>query len=70
MNQDRNEVDAGVCCALCGADVSPGSDRSFSFAAEQVLCWDCAERRGGVYDAIHERWETAPETDDLLEPPR
>jgi hypothetical protein len=54
-----------VACADCGAEVLGAADRAFEFGAEQVLCWQCAERRGGRYDAHQERWSTAPDIADL-----
>jgi hypothetical protein len=52
-------------CAECGAQVLGASDRAFEFGTQQVLCWQCAERRGGRYDAHQERWSVAPDVADL-----
>jgi hypothetical protein len=54
-----------VVCAGCGTALSVASDRGFSFGADSGLCWECSVKRGGRYDAIHERWEVAPEIADL-----
>jgi hypothetical protein len=46
--------------------IDPGADRGFLFGSDGVLCWGCAERRGGSYDARRERWSRPPRVDDLL----
>jgi hypothetical protein len=52
-------------CADCGAQLPGESDRAFGFGTDQLLCWQCAERRGGRYDARQERWSVAPDVADL-----
>ena len=52
-------------CADCGAEVYGAGDRAFEFGADQLLCWQCAERRGGSYDAHQERWSEPPDVRDL-----
>jgi hypothetical protein len=47
-------------CNDCGAEIWPDVDRAFSCSAETFLCFACAERRGGVYDASNDRWLVAP----------
>jgi hypothetical protein len=54
-----------VACAVCGAALSFVSDRAFGFGTDSALCWECSVKRGGRYDAVHERWEVVPRTDDL-----
>lgn len=61
----RSETEELVPCSDCGAEVSIAGARAFTFGSAGVLCWDCAVRRGGSYDAQHERWSTAPRTGDL-----
>jgi hypothetical protein len=39
--------------------------RSYEFGEQSQLCWSCAIRRGGSYDAKHERWTTKPSTANL-----
>src|SRR6185312_12261552 len=53
MHQDEFS-DLTVCCD-CGAAVSPELDRAFSCAPETYLCFECAIRRGGVYDGRLDR---------------
>ena len=52
-------------CADCGAQIAGAADRAFGFGTDQLLCWLCAERRGGRYDAHQERWSVAPDVGDL-----
>jgi len=47
-------------CCDCGAAIAAATDRSFAVSDEEVLCFDCAVRRGGVYDALWERWTLVP----------
>lgn len=66
MHQSESEQLAT--CIVCGAEVSP-PDRPYDCGDEQVLCYECAVRRGGVYDEPHDRWAVAPQVADLCEPP-
>jgi hypothetical protein len=52
-------------CADCGARISPGTDRSFSFGSTGLLCMSCAIRRGGRYDEVHDHWAQEPDFGDL-----
>jgi hypothetical protein len=65
--RDRNpdEEQNGGACADCGAPME-GSERSYAFGEQSVLCWACAVRRGGRHDAQEDTWITAPAVDDLL----
>jgi hypothetical protein len=56
-----------VSCAVCGAEISVAADRGFAFGPSGALCWECGVRRGGRYDALHERWEVPPQFADLLD---
>lgn len=51
-------------CLDCGATMAPGPDRAFALSAETFLCFACAQRRGGVYDAAPDRWTRAPDVAD------
>jgi hypothetical protein len=51
-------------CADCGAAIVT-ADRAYEFGSDQLLCWQCAERRGGRYDVQEERWSRAPDLADL-----
>lgn len=61
----RSETRELAACAACGAEISPGRDRAYSFGEEAMLCWACAVRRGGTYDEEHDRWVDPPATRDL-----
>jgi len=60
----RSEMEAMVPCAGCGTAI-PDDSRSFAFGETQLLCWECAIRRGGSFDAKEDRWITEPHTEDL-----
>ncbi len=51
-------------CIDCGATISPGRDRGFSLTQSTCLCFECAIRRGGVYDEPHDRWLVRPKIAD------
>ncbi len=54
-------------CLGCGAQVSPEADRAFACSPDTYLCFECAEARGGVYDADEDRWVVAPDTSGLAD---
>ncbi len=60
MTQDIDS-DEPISCAACGADLWPDVDRAFPASPDTFLCFECAERRGGVYDADEDRWVVAPD---------
>ncbi len=62
----RSELEDSTACAACGALVGPGSARSYGFATDALLCWQCAVDRGGSYDAERERWVSPPRVADLV----
>lgn len=62
---DLDETDVVRSCAVCGTPVDPGRDRGFAFGADNVLCWACAEERGGSYDAERDTWSSAPDVSGL-----
>ena len=63
------ESEAGqlVHCADCDDEIVSGRERSYEYSEEGEICFDCAIRRGGVYDEPHDRWAVAPAVRDLLE---
>lgn len=63
----RDESDQLVTCADCGAEVD-SRERPYGFGSESVLCFACAERRGGSYDALHDRWTETPDLSGLAGP--
>jgi len=62
----RSETREYGTCSACGAEIDPGRERGYTFGADGLLCWACAIRRGGSWDAAHERWARPPRVDDLL----
>jgi hypothetical protein len=56
---------ASLPCAACGASVMEGASRGFALGGPNVLCWECAVRRGGRYDARQDRWTVSPDVSDL-----
>lgn len=61
---DLSEAEETVECIDCGATISPEVDRAYAITSEAFLCYDCAVRRGGVYDDLDDRWTTAPDVSD------
>ena len=55
-------------CWGCGAEVSEGADRVFTFGPDGILCFACASERGGVYDERHDHWDEAPNVGGLARP--
>jgi hypothetical protein len=47
-------------CADCDAVIDPGRERGFGLGAGGTLCYECAVRRGGRYDEVHDRWAEEP----------
>jgi hypothetical protein len=61
INENADEQDEAVACIGCGAELWPDVDRAFACDDDSFLCFECAERRGGVYDADEERWSVPPD---------
>ncbi len=62
----REEAECEAPCAECGALLVAAVDRGFAFAEAGVLCFECALKRGGRFDAEEERWTVDPRVADLL----
>jgi hypothetical protein len=56
----RTEADELVHCLECGAEISLALDRTFALDDDVALCFACAIKRGGSYDAAHDTWSHAP----------
>ena len=65
---EPEELEIHEPCADCGAVVIEGLSPLYNFGESGVLCWECAIRRGGKYDAEHDTWVEAPNTTDLMRP--
>jgi hypothetical protein len=63
---ELEELDLREPCANCGTLVTEGTMPLFTFGEGEVLCGQCALRRGGSYDVERDQWVTAPKIDDLL----
>jgi hypothetical protein len=61
----REEAERLSPCADCGAEIDPRVERAYAFGSAGVLCWECAVRRGGMYDGQRETWTTPPRVGDL-----
>jgi len=55
-------LDSSEECADCGDAIG---ETDYRFGEGGALCWACANRRGGRYDPVTERWVTAPRLSDL-----
>jgi hypothetical protein len=47
-------------CVSCGAEVWPERDRGYFIGPDDVLCFECAVAKGGVFDEVQERWTVEP----------
>jgi hypothetical protein len=56
----------GGAAAMQGSAELASDDVSYAFGYQSAMCFDCAVRRGGSYDAVNERWATLPRIDDLF----
>lgn len=64
MVQERERDEAATQCTDCSRDL--GIDGSQVFSSDGVsLCWECALKRGGVFDAKQDRWTRPPDVSDL-----
>jgi hypothetical protein len=61
-SQEWNDL---VECCDCGATLSGETDRPFAMSDDDFLCFECAVRRGGVFDTMQERWIVSPNVADL-----
>ncbi len=57
----RSEAETLAPCADCGAETAPALERGYFVATDLVLCFDCAERRGGRWDEELARWSSDPD---------
>ena len=54
-------------CLNCGVELWPDVDRAFASGPGAYLCFECAERRGGVFDADEDSWTVAPDVSGLVD---
>ncbi len=62
---DRESASELLTCAECGNAVSQ-FETFCAITDVDVLCWDCALRRGGSYDVEAGRWTVMPDHSDLV----
>lgn len=67
MNHDREDLSGEVSCIGCGAELWPDVDRAFATGPDTFLCFECAEQRGGVYDADEDSWTRPPDVSGLVD---
>jgi hypothetical protein len=60
----RSEARELVDCLDCGAAIAPERERAFAVGDDMYLCFECAVRRGGVYDEREDRWMVPPIVED------
>jgi len=65
---EESELSDLARCASCGDEITPGIDRGFAASGDRVLCYDCAERRGGVWDETRGIWTREPDLIGLPHP--
>jgi hypothetical protein len=65
MGRNIDEGEDITRCIDCGETIQGAADQSFVSGPETYLCFECAERRGGVYDAAEDRWTIPPDVSGL-----
>lgn len=63
---DLAEWEEGTECAECGEPVERRADAGFPFGEELVLCFECATKRGGIFDTELDKWVAFPKLDGLV----
>jgi len=62
----EREQDEATFCTDCGRDIGVDASQYFESGEDGVsLCWECALKRGGVFDAKQDRWIQPPDVSDL-----
>ena len=54
-----------IACIECGAPIEAGFGRSCALGDGSFLCFDCAAKRGGVWDEAHDTWVEMPHESGL-----
>ncbi len=67
MTQNADDWADALTCSDCGAELWPDVDRAFASGPNIYLCFECAERRGGVYDSDEDRWTVAPDVSGIAD---
>jgi hypothetical protein len=62
----RDERDEGLgLCMDCGQELGVDPSHAFVDEAGVELCWDCALKRGGVFDEGADTWRVLPDVTGL-----
>ncbi len=62
---DEEELRERVECADCG-EIVDAAGPAFELPEAAWLCFDCATRRGGVWDGERDEWTVTPDLTGLL----
>ncbi len=62
----RSETEGLVPCVVCGVETAAALERGFSIGADSVLCYECAQRRGGRWDEERAIWTREPDVVGLV----
>jgi len=65
MDQDFDQDEELTTCVDCGTALLGGPDQSYACGPGAYLCFACAERRGGVFDAHEDRWTRPPDVSGI-----
>jgi len=65
LDDRSRDPDLPVLCSDCGALLDLDGARVYRFGEQGFLCWSCATRRGGSYDAERDVWTAPPSLADL-----
>jgi hypothetical protein len=57
----ESEMNSLAHCADCGCEMAPEIERGFTAGPDTVLCYECAEKRGGTWDEGRGQWKAAPD---------
>ena len=63
----RSEARELVDCIECRATIAPERDRAFAITDDVYLCFDCAVKRGGVWNEDQDEWSTAPNLGNIAD---
>lgn len=65
MVQELEREEAPALCSDCNRDLGVDPTLFYEATSGAQLCWDCAIRRGGTFDAKQDRWVIRPDISDL-----
>jgi hypothetical protein len=65
MIHEREAEEFGTVCADCAGDLGVDPTLFYDAGNGARLCWECALRRGGIFDAERDEWAALPDVSDL-----